>query len=185
MWVLRELLKPWIGVVGVAAVAAIWLWGQAALRLLNADYEFRMRGWVIGGVFCVVVVAGLTEFFTRRQLVKERKRRQELEEERTIFKRYKCIGLEWVLSPELLLNYEHLSVREARAQYLKNLIRGPFCPKCKRDASEQPWGRCGCGADLADLEEVRRGRSKEVVLEALRRHVFVEAQAALKRGEQL
>ena len=95
---------------------------------------------------------------------------------------YLCGDLLWKLSGEFLRDYGEYTVDQlSNPCDLEDLIKGPFCRSCRRYLAV-PWGSCECGADLGYVED-ENAAEREAILTAARRYVFVQAQAALHRGE--
>jgi len=142
--------------------------------------------------WCIAVVPALLAVFALHAIVQRRKIRMLS----PIYAREPHVhgGLEWILTPIFFLNYKALGERSITSPgFLDNLIEGPFCVHCKRDAytSLSAGNKCmSCGKscnvwdDRVDPETLPWVRTQfSEFIEDLKRTVYVEAQAAARRGE--
>ncbi len=97
-------------------------------------------------------------------------------------KEYEWRGFLWLLRQPFWDNYNDLAVDQVDDVLLATAIHGPLCPKCKRDLSRVINAQkvaCACSKQF-NLKEIGTLRYPA---EALRRGVYTDAQAAVRRGE--
>jgi len=129
-WLVKELAKAAIAPVtawlvgGIAVfLPAVMLWFQSGLAFLAIYY--KIQGWVISVAASLLLFA---LFLVARQGVvswQQRGRR------RIIFP---WSNMEWSISPSIRSDYKYVPADDSFvASRLDSIIRGPICPKCKRD----------------------------------------------------
>ncbi len=175
-WLVKELAKAAIAPVtawlvgGVAVLLpAVLLWFQTGLAFLVTYYQ--VQGWFIS------VVASLWLFalflLVRQGVVSWQQRGH-----RRIT--YSWGNLEWSISPDIRSDYKYTSVKSSYiAERLDLIIRGPFCPHCKRELNSVFLSneKCSCGHTF------KLGIIKTVRLDVIRAEVYMQAQAAARRNE--
>lgn len=137
--------------------------------------EYPLSGWVISLSAIIFLTAILMNFFLFRRELRQKQRRK-----RTFI----CVGFEWVLLSGFWDNYETLTIDSVGTQFLNGYIRGPFCPRCKRDVTSVIKNH---GTQCADCNKEfplkGYGGDLDDNLHILIKTVYIEAQAAARRNE--
>jgi hypothetical protein len=95
---------------------------------------------------------------------------------------YLCLDFLWILRTDFWLNCERLPVTAAGDSFLETAVLGPLCPECKRELSAnivrgQYTCICSRKFSIGDIGNTR------FPVSVLRRAVYTEAQAAVRRKE--
>lgn len=189
LWILKKVSDHLIAAVvtGVLSVSAlvsyITIGYQKTLAFLLSSYGVPV--WVTVGCSISIVVF-IALLINKTRALRAMERGLPLQNQKFMF-----AGLEWSLTENFLLNYDSLYTKDISAGFLETAVRGPSCPKCKKDANESFYkDKCiYCSEPFAVKALLKRfldaGLSIPVSLdrqfEFVRKEVYREAQAEYRK----
>jgi hypothetical protein len=179
---LKKALETVVGQI-VVAFAASSLVTLAAGGIKYFGSNHAVPGWVVFAGTILLTALGLHAIGQRRRI--------KALSPTFVQETYRLFGLEWQLTPIFFYNYQSTFVGpRTDPGFVTSIILGPVCPECKRDAADSvstgdTCRSCGCVWTVWRDKAVRSAEHLTDLeyIEVLKLRVYVEAQAAARRGD--